>query len=143
MTWLRPLQGGGGGGGGGSGGGILSFGNDSVSATITPRYLTPWYSDSLALVAPVQWRLPKAGTLRNLRVRHNIPAGNGQPIVYTVRINGVATLLSVSLASNVADGANLVNSVAVVAGDLIDVEVTKAGDVAASPLGIDAVMELA
>jgi hypothetical protein len=127
---------------GGSGGGaVLGWGNGNVASTTTTRFLTPWYEDSLAPIAPTQWRAPRAGTLENLRVRHNVAAGNGNNIVYTVRINGVATLLSVSLASTANDGSDLVNTVAVAAGDLIDVQVTKALSVATSPTNIEAVME--
>jgi hypothetical protein len=107
--------------------------------------LTPGYDDVLAPVVAgiVQFRLPRAGTVRNLRIRHNITAGNGNLIVYTVRINGVATALTVSLASTVSDGSDLVNSVVVASGDLIDIEVTKALDVVVSPTFIAAALELA
>lgn len=115
---------------------VLSWGNGGVSATVTTRYLTPWSDPTLAQTSPVQYRVPRGGRIRNLRVRHNTPAGNGNPIVYTLRVNGVASALTASVASNVADGSDLVNSVTVVAGDLVDIEVTKALDVAASPTAI-------
>lgn len=115
---------------------ILAWGNESVSPTTTTRYLTPWYDDDLASVAPVQWTTPRAGTIRRLRVRHNVPLGNGNAIVYTLRVNGVASALSASVASNVANGSDLVNSVAVAVGDLLDIEVTKALAVVTSPTDI-------
>jgi hypothetical protein len=122
-------------------GAVLSWGNNSVAATTTTRFLSPWYEDALAQTAAIQWRVPRAGTLRNLRVRHNITAGNGNLIVYTVRVNGVATLLLVSLASTAADGSDLVNAVVVAAGDLVDVVVTKAASVGTSPNDIVADLE--
>jgi hypothetical protein len=92
----------------------------------------------------VQLRFPFAtGTLKNLHVRQNGPAGNGAAIVYTVRVNGVATALSVSIASTTANGQDLVDSVAVVQGDLIDIEVTKAASVATSPSRIEVTLEVA
>ena len=68
----------------------LIWGNSSVSTTTTPRYLSPGYTDALAPTTSIQFRLNFPGTLKNLRVRHNTTAGNGNAIVYTVRINSVA-----------------------------------------------------
>jgi hypothetical protein len=126
-------------------GAILVWGNNSVSPTTSTRYLTSGYDDVLAPVIAgiVQFRLARAGTIRNLRVRHNVTAGNGNLISYTVRINNVVTLLSVSMASTAADGSDLVNSVVVAAGDLIDIEVTKGLDIVTSPTFIAADLELA
>jgi hypothetical protein len=122
---------------------ILLFGNDSVTSTTTTRYLTPCYEAATARTAPVQYRSPRAGILRNLRIRQNTGAGNGNSIVYTVRVNGVASALSVSMASTANDGGPDTDTVAVAAGDLIDIEVTKAASVATSPSDIVATMELA
>jgi hypothetical protein len=121
---------------------VITFGNDSVGASVTTRYLSPWFEDTLAQTVPAQWRIPRAGTLRSLRVHQNGPAGNGGLIVYTVRINGVATALSVSMASTAADGSDLVDSVVVAAGDLIDIEITKALAIATSPTDVLASMVL-
>lgn len=87
--------------------------------------------------------MPRAGTIQRMYVIHNLPAGNGNNIVYTVRLNTVATTLAVTLASNASTNSNLVNSFAVVAGDQIDIEVTKALDVAVSPSNVEIVLELA
>jgi len=121
----------------------LLFGANSVSATTTTRYLWPSYDDSLCPTSPVQYRAPRAGTLQKLYVKHNTPAGNGNAIVYTLRINGVASALTVSLASTAADGSDLVNTVAVAAGDLLDIEVTKAASVGSTPQNIVASLEFA
>jgi hypothetical protein len=77
-----------------------------------------------------------------MRVRHNIVGASVNLIVYTLRVNAVATALSVSLAANATDGSNTATVVSVVAGDLLDVIVTKAialggGD----PSDVVAVME--
>jgi len=121
----------------------LLWGDNSVGSSTTTRYLTPGYDDNLAQTIPVQIRVVRAGTLRNFRVRHNVPAGNGNPIVYTFRVNGIATALSVSLASTFADGSDLANSVVVAVGDLVDIQVTKASSVASSPNDIAATVEYA
>jgi len=119
----------------------LLWGNDVVGGTTTTRYLTPGYDESLAQTMAVQIRAVRAGTLRNLRVRHNVPAGNGNNIVYTLRVNGAATALSATLASTATDSADLVNAVVVAAGDLLDFEVTKPALVGASPNDVVATVE--
>jgi len=119
----------------------LLWGDNSVGSTTTTRYLTPGYENSLAQTIPVQIRAARAGTLQKLRVRHNVTAGNGNAIVYRLRVNGVATVLTISLASTATDGSDLVNTVAVAAGDLLDFEVTKAAVVAISPSDIAATVE--
>ncbi len=138
-------------GGGGSGGtpgaprgALLTWGDVSVGATTTTRFLSPGFGDQvLASTLAIQFRMPFAGTLENPRVRHNIPGGNGNAIVYTLRVNGVATLLLVSLASNAADGSDLVNQIVVAAGDLLDIEVTKAANVAMAPNNVVVVLQVA
>lgn len=123
--------------------GVLGFGASSVSATTTTRYLWPWYEDSLAQTAPVQIRAPRAMTIRNLYIRHNTPAGNGNNIVYTLRVNGVASALTVTLASTSNNGADTTRSVVVNAGDLLDIAVTKAASVGTAPTGVTATLEVA
>jgi hypothetical protein len=121
---------------------VLLWGDSSVSATTTTRYLTPGYADGTASTAPIQFRVLSAGTLRRLRVRHNSTAGNGNAIVYTVRVNGVASAVTVSLASTSSDGSDLSNTVAVAAGDLVDIEITKASSVGTSPSEVMASLEV-
>lgn len=128
---------------GGGGGGILGWGANSVAASTTTRYLYPWFSDNLAETGPIQWRAPRAFTARNMRVRHNTTAGNGNAIVYTLRVNSVATALAVSLASTASDGQDLIDAIAVAAGDLVDIQVTKAAAIGSSPTNITLAMESA
>jgi hypothetical protein len=122
---------------------VLTWGDGSVAPSTTTRYLEPGWEAGTAPLAPIQWRSPRAGTLRNMRVRHNSLVGNGNTIVYTLRVNGVATALSVSLASTTADGSDLVNSVTVAAGDLLDIEVTKTLVIGAGGVDVVASMEFA
>ena len=105
--------------------------------------MPPGYDSALASLTAIQYRIPAACTLKNLRVRHNIPAGNGSSIVYTVRKNSVATALTASLASTASDASDLVNTVAFAAGDLLDIEVTKAASVGTTPNDILAIVEVA
>lgn len=120
----------------------IHWGNSGVTATTTTRYLTPGYEDGTAPTTVIQWRVPFAGTISLLRV-HQTGAGNGNTIVYTLRKNSVAQTLTASLASTAADGSDLTNSVTVAAGDLVDIEVTKAVSIAATPSDIVASVQYA
>lgn len=114
----------------------LLFGANSVGASTTTRYLYPSFDGGLAQTAVIQFRAPRAGTLRNLRVQVRAGAGNGNTIVYTLRVNGAASALTASLASTGTSTSDLVNTVAVAAGDLLDLEVTKGAAVGTSPTDI-------
>lgn len=121
---------------------VMLFGAGSVGSTTATRYLFPAYDDGIAQVVPVQIRMPRAGTLKNLYVRHNDPAGNGNPIVYTVRINGAPSALTVSLASTANDGNDVTHEIGVAKGDLVDVAITKAAAIGQSPSDVVATVEL-
>jgi hypothetical protein len=131
------------GGGGGGNGGALQFGADRLGNTTTTRYLFSGYADALAHTIPPSLEAPRAGTIRNLYVRHNVTAGNGNAIVYTVRVNGVATAITASLASTGTSASDTTNAVVVAAGDRIDIEVTKAAGIAGSPSEVIAMLEYA
>lgn len=119
----------------------MLFGAGSVGSSTTPKYLFPAYSDSTAQAKPPQFRTSRAGTLRKMRVRQNTPAGNGNAIVYTLRVNGTPSALTVSMLSTANDGSDLVNEVGVAEGDLLDVVITKASSIAQSPSDIVASLE--
>ena len=121
------------------------FGADAIGSSTTTRYLLPSYSDTLATSSPVQIEIPSGVTsfdFVRLDVRHNSPAGNGNDIVYTLRVNGVATALTLTLASTATSG-TVTATVAIAAGDLVDIEITKAASIAASPTGVVSLVEVA
>jgi hypothetical protein len=62
-------------------------------------------------------------------VRQGDPSTDSDPIVYTIRINGVASTITASLAGTATNGSDLANTESVSAGDSLDVEVTKANAV--------------
>jgi hypothetical protein len=71
--------------------------------------------------------MPRAGTFQNLEARHNTANGNGNPVVYTLWVNGAPTALTVSLATGAIGGAqDVAHAVVVVRGDLIEVVASKA-----------------
>jgi len=114
-------------------GSVLTWGNNSVSSTTTTRYMTPGFEDGLATTAAIQFRVPFASTARKMRVRQNSPAGNGNNVVYTLRVNGSASALAVTIASTGTDADDLTNEVTLAAGDIIDIEVTKASSTGSAP----------
>jgi hypothetical protein len=123
-------------------GGPLLFGADNVQASTTTRYLPAGYSSTAAPTNVLAYRAPRSGNLRNLRVRHGSPGGNGLAIVYTVTVAGAPTALAVSMASTDSDGSDLADSIPVAAGDLVAIEVTKLLGIGASPMEITATLEL-
>jgi hypothetical protein len=122
---------------------VLVWGDTNIGATTTTRYLTPGYANSVAKTTALQLRMPRSGTLQNFYLRHTSGGGNGNNIVYTFRKNGVATGLTVTLASTANDASDLVNTVTVAKGDLIDIEITKAAGIAGSPTDVIATVEYA
>lgn len=123
-----PFNGGGGGEGGiGNGNATLVFGANNVTSTPTTRYLYPGYENSSAQTVPLQIEVPRKGTVKNLTVRHNTPAGNGNVVRYTLMQNGVATGVEVDLASTGTSASDLVNTADFAQGDELGVRVTKPG----------------
>ena len=124
---------------------VLQWGNENVGSSTATRYLDPGYEQRLAPLGTglIQLRTPRAGTLRNLYIRHNSPGGTGVTITYTVRVNGVASALAVGLASTAANAQNTVSSVVVAAGDLVDIEVTKIAVAGGASIAPEATVEVA
>jgi hypothetical protein len=91
---------------------------------VTPnatRYLLPNYAQSTDEVFPV-YIIPATGTISNLDAYCSTSPGFGDDIVLTVRINGVDSLLTVTLADTDQMVEDSVNVVAVSAGDIITVK---------------------
>lgn len=71
---------------------------------------------------------PIAGLLQNMFVRITTPPGGNTARNYTVYVNGVATLLAVTISGVATQGSNIVNQVAVVAGDDVAVVMDPVSD---------------
>jgi hypothetical protein len=118
----------------------LLWGDDLIGTSTTVRYLTPGYDDGQAGTAPTAVRLARAGTLRSMRIEHNVP-GVGGNVTYTLVINGTPTALTVTLAASGTNASDLANSVVIAAGDVAEVQVTKAGAITASPNNVTCTLE--
>ena len=124
--------------------GAFIWGNDSIGTSTTARFLAPGYSaGSAPITANAQFRIPTAGTVKTLRVRHNTVGVGAANITYTLRKNSTGTALTCTMAASGADASDLANSFSVAAGDLLDITVTKAAGITTSPVGILASVELA
>ena len=122
----------------------LIFGAGRVLKTTTDRYLYPSYDNGVAQTTVISRVMSTSGTFRNMRVRHNTVGTSTQNIVYTLRINGVATGITVTLAANATSGADTVNTAVFSAGDYVDLIATKSSALTATqPRGIEVTLEMA
>ncbi len=123
--------------------GFLLFGASQVFASTSTRYLFPSYANDGAQTTAIQLEIPSGVTTFNavrILIRHNKPSGNGNDVTYTLRVNNVATALTVTLAST-DTSASTSATVAIASGDLIDIEITKAAGIANSPDDIVCLLE--
>jgi hypothetical protein len=121
---------------------LLIFGNNGIFNTTATRYLYAGASDSLAPTTIINMVMPFAATIKNMHVYHNTPAGNGSNIVYTLVKNGTPASLTVTIPSTTQTASDTSNSVSVVAGDRLAVQVTKAVTIGVSPSDIIVTMEI-
>jgi hypothetical protein len=77
---------------------------------------------------------PLAGTLKNLRVRNAVLLADR---TYTIVIDGVPTALTVTVPAGATNGADLINTVAIAAGDNVAIEITVAGGVTGGEWNVD------
>jgi hypothetical protein len=113
----------------GAGPAVLAFGDGNIGAAADTRFLGPWFGGQgeVASTSIIEVVMPRAGVLRNLFVRHNAATGNGNSVVYTVMLNGVATALTVTLATGaIGTASDLINTVTVAQGDRIALRAVKA-----------------
>jgi hypothetical protein len=121
---------------------ILTWGNGTIGTTTTARYLDPGCATVQATTSAPQYRMPYAGFIRNLRVHSNTVGVTASTLTFTVRINSAASALVCSYANTAADGSDLSNVVAVAAGDLIDIRITKSAGGITSPIDVLATIEV-
>lgn len=126
---------------------ILGFADNSVAPQADTRYIDEWNGGATTVaptteLAPIV--APRAGTLRNLFVRHGAAVGNGNSVVYTVRKNGVDTILTCTLATNaIGQASDTLHTVLVAQGDRITLKATKAVAIGSGNIIVSATMELA
>lgn len=117
------------------------WGANLVLATTVDRFLFPSYNDANAMTTVIRVQLPRAGTLKSVTVSQTLGNGNGSDIVYTVRLDQVATALTVTLASTLSGSVRFAVDVAFAQDQEIDIIVEKAVSIGTSPSDISAVLE--
>jgi len=113
-------------------GGLLLWGNSGWGTGTNTKYADPFWVTSAAGTTPIQIRVPRSGTLRHLMVLARV-SGAGS-FTARVRVNDVATALTITVGSGVTQAENLTDSIVVSQGDRIDLEVVRT--VAGSPTDI-------
>jgi len=63
--------------------------------------------------------IPISGAISDLRIETNFAPGAGTSYVFTLRVNGAPSALTVTIANAATSGQDIVNSVNVVAGDIV------------------------
>lgn len=109
-------------------GGQVVWAAANIDATANTKVMPVGYESAmLDANTPKGYLAPRAGTFRNMFARHNTANGNGNTVTYTLRVNGINTALAVTLATGaIGSNSNLVTTVAVAQGDLIEVTKTNA-----------------
>lgn len=128
---------------GGGGSCVLFWGNSDVGAAADTRFMSPGRQDIAASLSSVyDLPVPRDGTLQNFFIRHNTAGGDGDDVVYTVMVNGVATAITATRATGVVgQSSDLVNTVAVVQGDRVSVQLSKAAGITSGLVDASASLE--
>lgn len=117
--------------GDGGGGGITAYqiGTEINDQTIdnTIEYCCP-FGQSLASEALRKYAMPEAGTLKSMMVWVELSSGETNGVIYTLRINGVDTALTLTQTLNTTGVYEVAADVAVAKEDLIGFEVDNTGN---------------
>lgn len=110
----------------------LVFGAENVVATGTDtRFLLPGYFNGQADANAIGIVCPRGDRITKLYVRHHAAVGNGNPVEYKVRVNGVESQLKVTLPTGVTGTAvdeDPAHAVPVAAGQLVEVVAVKSAN---------------
>jgi hypothetical protein len=122
-------------------GGTYFWGAGNVATTAVTRFLQPGYQTGVAPTTGVRIPIRRSGTLRNLTMQNRVVGVGAALITFTLLKNGVATALAISVAATAASGSDVADTVAVVAGDFIELRVTKAAVITTSPTDIEVAVD--
>ena len=122
-------------------GGTYFWGAGNVATTAVTRFLQPGYQTGVAPTTGVRIPIRRSGTLRNLTMQNRVVGVGAALITFTLLKNGVATALAISVAATAASGSDVADTVTVVAGDFIELRVTKAAVITTSPTDIEVAVD--
>ncbi len=105
------------------------FGGDlTPSGTAVTYWAVQGCFSNNATEANRRQKITSPGVIKNLYVQLNaVSPGVGKSYTYTLMKNGVATALQVVISDTNTSGSDIVNSVTVVAGDIISIRITPSG----------------
>lgn len=121
----------------------MVWGASDIVAAPDTRFLGPGQI-GIALDIDVQGvPVPYNTTLDNFMVRHNVAAGNGNSVVYTVMLDGVPTALSVTVPTGVITlVADFIHGIPASAEQIVSIRATKAADIGDGAISTFASMRL-
>lgn len=103
------------------------FANMSATGTRYAGLMGPddfsWQSSETRVQTP----MPTGGTIKELCINLSAAPGAGTSYTFTLRKNGIATSLTVTISDTNTQGSDLVNTVSFNAGDEVDIEVVPSG----------------
>jgi len=115
---------------------VFVWGAGSLTFPSTTGYLYPGGEfDQPANAAPIGFRMPRKAIINGISVRQNLPAAlPGGTITYTLRVNGVASVVQQFAAPDQLQSSVIIPvAVGVDVGDVIDLEVQTDAGVVNSP----------
>jgi hypothetical protein len=119
----------------------MTFGAALITETTAPRFLLPAgdFGSGTAPTISIGYKCQAPGNLTRFQLRIIAGGGNGLDIVYTVNLNGAPTGYAITVPSTGSGDFEIVGpALALVDGDVLDVEATKDSDVGTGPSGIQA-----
>lgn len=105
---------------------VLQFGNSATPSSAGTTYMVPGYNNATTGGTEVFMRIPASGKLSKLYVRAT-GGPSGGAAAFTVRVGGVDTSLTASLAISGTTAQDTSNTATVTAGDSISIKVVAAG----------------
>ena len=122
----------------------ISFGDMGINQSTTTRYLTPYFDQGSAPTKELGIRIQHAALLLAFSIEVGAGNGNGEDVVYTLRVNEVDTALAITLAST-ASGLTTTTTgapITVADGDKLSVSVAKALAIGTSPTDVQAFIKV-
>lgn len=99
-------------------------GNVGAAAQAAERWGSP--ATAALAVDALEGRIEvcSPGRLKKLRVRRTTAVAGGTSVVYTVRVNGVNTGITITITAGQTVGQDLTNQAAVAPGDVVEINIT-------------------
>ncbi len=95
-----------------------------LTGTVAPNVTSYMGQTRNGAEAQVQFRAPYSGVLERLFANSSAPPGAGETFTYTLRINGVPTIVTCQTAGAVdTESEDLARAANIVAGDLISLQI--------------------